>query len=59
MSLLDICLAASSKEITDFQVMKRLMNYLHKMPKDFSFLQVPPFFEFLPIVISSSKEFSK
>jgi hypothetical protein len=29
------------------------------MPKDFSFLQVPPFFEFLPIVISSSKEFSK
>jgi hypothetical protein len=38
MSILEICLAASSREITLFQLINKPMNYLHKTPRDFSFL---------------------
>ena len=44
MSFFEICLAASSREITLFQLTNKPMNCLHKMPNDFSF------FDFLSLL---------
>ena len=40
-SLYEIYLAASSREITLFHVTNKPMNYWHKIPKDLSFLYFP------------------
>lgn len=56
MSFLEIYRAASSREITLFQLTNNPMNYLHSTPKDFSFFN---FLSFIAIFGESSSKSEK